>query len=108
MTGRLGHARVWRWLRGRRAAWRARKSSRPHSWLVRRFLPMWAKETILAENERLRAQLAESRAQCERLRAYADGLEQGLRAVRGLRVCVETTQEGDRNNADPHDTGADG
>lgn len=69
---------------------------------------MWAKETILAENERLRAQLAESRAQCERLRAYADGLEQGLRAVRGLRVCVETTQEGDRNNADPHDTGADG
>ena len=99
---RLRLARLWRricaqWAAWRRqcAAWRARRAGakgRLRRWLVQRFLPMWAKETILAENERLRAQLAESRAECERLRCYARGLERGLRAVRGPRVRAETNR----------------
>lgn len=61
-------------------------------WLVQRFLPAWAKETIMEENESLRRQLDRLRRENERLRAYADGLEQGLYAVRGM--CINVTMEG--------------
>lgn len=54
-------------------------------WLVRRFLPAWAKETVLDENKQLRRELAELRAENARLRAYADGLELGLYAARAPR-----------------------
>lgn len=36
---------------------------RLHGWLVTRFLPVWAKETILEENKRLRAELEQQRAE---------------------------------------------
>lgn len=36
---------------------------RLHGWLVMRFLPVWAKETILEENKRLRAELEQQRAE---------------------------------------------
>ena len=48
---------------------------RLHGWLVTRFLPVWAKETILEENKRLRA--------------YTDGLEHALRHGMHVEVNVE-------------------
>ena len=51
-------------------------------WIVQQFLPMWAKETVLADNRTL---TLENRALKQRLRereAYILGLEQGLRTVR--------------------------
>ena len=44
---------------------------RLHGWLVTHFLPVWAKETILEENKRLRAELEQQRAENRELRAYA-------------------------------------
>ena len=43
---------------------------RLHGWLVTHFLPVWAKETILEENKRLRAELEQQRAENRELRAY--------------------------------------
>lgn len=109
MIGRFGSARLWRRLRERWAAWRAHRAGakrRLRLWLVQRFLPMWAKETILAENERLYAQLAQSRAECERLRAYAGGLEAGLAAVRGMKITVTAT--GREGASDEHHPGTVG
>ena len=57
-------------------------------WLYERFLPMWAKETLLAdyrrltkENEALLLQLAEKDA-------YIDGLQTGMKAIR--RIVINT------------------
>ena len=44
------------------------------NWLVNKYLPMWAKETVLQENQALQQEV-------ERLDAYARGLRTGLRAV---------------------------
>lgn len=61
------------------------------SWFYNRFLPMWAKESILAdyqklcaENERLSQELAEKNA-------YIDGLQAGMRAQR--RIIINNTGE---------------
>ena len=51
-------------------------------WFLERFLPMWAKETVLQDNRNL---MVENRQLYQRLRekdAYIRGLELGLRAVR--------------------------
>lgn len=60
-------------------------------WFFNRFLPMWAKETILAdyqklckENERLVQDLAQKNA-------YIDGLQVGMRAQR--RIIINNTGE---------------
>ena len=48
-------------------------------WFLERFLPMWAKETVLSDNRRL---WAENRALAQKnreLRAYIKGLETGIR-----------------------------
>ena len=49
-------------------------------WLIERFFPAEAKLEI----ESLRQQLAEKEAEIERLEAYIDGLETGLRAQRRM------------------------
>lgn len=51
-------------------------------WLTDRFLPMWAKETVLSDNRRLKRQLRTVQQENERLQAYIRGLENGLRAVK--------------------------
>ncbi len=60
-------------------------------WFYNHFLPMWAKETLLAdyrhvceENERLLQKLAEKDA-------YIDGLQVGMKALR--RIVINTTGE---------------
>lgn len=51
------------------------------NWLVNKFLPMWAKETVLRENRLLRQENQALQQEVERLDAYAQGLRTGLRAV---------------------------
>lgn len=79
---------------------------RLRDWLVHTYLPAWAKQELLEENRQLREKLARCRADYDVLRSYADGLELGLQAMHSIRVDV--TLKGGGNDADPHDTGADG
>lgn len=46
-------------------------------WLINNFLPMWAKETVLADNIRLKKENEKLKAKYERLRCYIDGAEFG-------------------------------
>lgn len=48
-------------------------------WLLLRFLPAWAKESVYAENRRLRERIEEQRHEIDRLEAYSAGLEYALR-----------------------------
>ena len=48
-------------------------------WLIDRFLPMWAKETVLRENAELKRQNGCLEQEIARLDAYIAGLHKGLR-----------------------------
>lgn len=48
-------------------------------WLLLRFLPAWAKESVYRENQRLRERLEQQRHELDRLTAYTAGLEMALR-----------------------------
>lgn len=48
-------------------------------WLLLRFLPAWAKESVYAENKRLREKLESQKHEIDRLNAYAAGLEYALK-----------------------------
>ena len=50
-------------------------------WLQNRFLPMWAKETVLRDNRFLQRENAQLQQKIRQLEAYIDGLHRGLRAV---------------------------
>ena len=47
-------------------------------WLLLRFLPAWAKESVYAENRMLRERIEEQQHELDRLEAYAAGLEYAL------------------------------
>lgn len=55
-------------------------------WLCDHFLPMWAKETVLAENRRLRKENEKLSQLVEQKDAYIQGLQQGIRA--GKRISI--------------------
>lgn len=55
-------------------------------WLLDRFLPMWAKETVLSDNRRLKRQLRAAEKENERLQAYIQGLETGIRAAKRITI----------------------
>lgn len=54
------------------------------NWLYGRFLPAWAKDAAYRENEVLKAEIARLKAENDRLNAYLDGLEDGIRAQRRI------------------------
>ena len=58
------------------------------NWLYTRFLPMWAKETVLADNRRLMQEVEDLRSQLDKKNAYIAGLEEGFRAQR--RIIINT------------------
>ena len=51
-------------------------------WIIQKFLPAWAKDTILKEVERLTAENAELKHKISERDAYIDGLETGMRFQR--------------------------
>lgn len=57
-------------------------------WLIDKFLPMWAKETVLHDNRRLKRQLRQSQQEMEKMKLYIQGLETGIRA--GKRITIHT------------------
>lgn len=57
-------------------------------WFVERFLPMWAKESVLRDNRQLKRQLRLLQQELEEMKAYVRGLESGIRA--GKRVQIYT------------------
>lgn len=62
------------------------------AWLLERFLPAWAKDTVYRENLRLLAQLEGRRQEIKRLNAYIDGLETGLRVLGRVTIRNEVRQ----------------
>lgn len=55
-------------------------------WLTERFLPMWAKETVLIDNRRLAAQNTALRQENDRLRSYIDGMRCAIKATKRINV----------------------
>lgn len=61
-------------------------------WLIEVFLPTWAKESVVKENDALREQNRKLSDEINRLNAYIDGLEAGIRAQR--RIIINTGRDG--------------
>lgn len=53
-------------------------------WLCERFLPIYLRESLLEENRRLEEQNRELLVRIEKLRAYIEGLETGIKAQRRI------------------------
>lgn len=49
-------------------------------WFWRRFLPEWARDQLLRENGALRSQMERKDREIERLEAYIQGMQAGVRA----------------------------
>lgn len=62
-------------------------------WLIEYFLPAWAKETILKENEELRQSVAELRQKLNERDSYIDGLEAGIKAQRRIIITTGGVQK---------------
>lgn len=64
-------------------------------WLIEKYLPMWAKQSVFAENEQLKRRLAEKEQELAELRSYCTGLEVGMRANRRITINNEVKTYGD-------------
>lgn len=62
-------------------------------WFLERFLPMWAKETVLRDNRQLRRENRKLRQQIDLLEVYIKGLESGVRL--GRKKTDRTQAKGD-------------
>ena len=51
-------------------------------WFLETFLPMWAKETVLADNRRLQKENEVLKQETEKLAQYTRGVIVGQRAVK--------------------------
>ena len=58
------------------------------SWLIDKFLPAWAKDSVLEENMRLQSEIVRLQATIAERDAYIDGLERGIRSQR--RIIINT------------------
>ena len=56
------------------------------NWLVERFLPMWAKETVLSDNRRLIDENLRLRQKNSQLQAYIDGVHTGIRTAKRITI----------------------
>lgn len=60
------------------------------SWLCNHFLPMWAKETVLADNKNLQAENRRLKEELSQKEAYINGLMAGIKSQR--RIVINTTE----------------
>lgn len=59
-----------------------------NAWLIGQFLPAYAKDIVLRENQQLKAEIDRLKAAINERDAYIDGLERGIRAQR--RIIIKT------------------
>ena len=55
------------------------------NWIINRFLPVWAKESLLQEREALYRKIKSLEQENGRLKAYVKGLEFGIRHKRTVK-----------------------
>lgn len=55
-------------------------------WFLERFLPMWAKETVLRDNRQLHRENRKLEQKVQLLEQYIQGLEAGIRAGRKIQI----------------------
>ena len=60
-------------------------------WLYNKYLPLYLRESLLQENEKLRKENGKLRESILERDAYIDGLEAGIRAQR--RIIINTTDK---------------
>ena len=60
--------------------------NRLRKWIVERYLPAYARETLLEENDRLRRKLEDARAELREVQHYAAGLEYTVRHLPAMTV----------------------
>ena len=61
---------------------------RTKTWFLEHFLPMWAKETVYADNRRLEAEIAQLRRELAVKDAYIAGMTAGIKSQR--RIVINT------------------
>ena len=61
------------------------------NWLIRRVLPIWAREQLMNENERLCREIETLKIRLQLKDEYIEGLGDGIRAQR--RIVINTTPE---------------
>ena len=57
-------------------------------WLIKRILPIWARNELMSENTKLRRHVEELQLEIRLKNEYIDGLTDGLRAQR--RIIINT------------------
>ena len=55
-------------------------------WFLERFLPMWAKETVFADNRKLRQENRQLSKKVQLLESYIDGMQAGVRLGRKVSI----------------------
>lgn len=63
------------------------------NWFINRFLPMWAKETVLRDNRRLTDENEALRHKIEELEAYINGLHTGMKNQRRIVINNEVVKK---------------
>lgn len=61
------------------------------NWFLNRFLPMWAKETVLKDNRKLLQEVEDLQNELAQKNAYINGLVAGTKSLR--RIVINTTEE---------------
>ena len=64
------------------------------NWLYNRFLPMWMKETLLADHRSALKEIEELRKELAIKDAYITGLETGIKTMRRIVINNSTVGEG--------------
>ncbi|MBE6943815.1 MAG: hypothetical protein E7453_06090 [Ruminococcaceae bacterium] len=67
------------------------------AWFLDRFLPIWAKETVLADNRRLNRRVAELENELAQKTAYINGISVGLKSLRRITVNVQPKNDEIKN-----------
>ncbi|PWM59597.1 MAG: hypothetical protein DBX91_06440 [Subdoligranulum variabile] len=60
--------------------------NRLKKWLVEQYLPAYAREVLMEENERLRKELDATRSELREMQHYAAGLEYAVRHLPAMTV----------------------
>ena len=55
-------------------------------WLIDKFLPIWAKETVLSDNRALMEENRKLKEKIRALEAYIQGVHEGMRRVKRITI----------------------